>query len=158
MKKILLLLFFLCLFVRSPIFASGTQTVNGIPLEDIDYGNAKGVRALHFTGYTFGTTAVYNESGATSTTSGMVAVGQYTDKSVGIRLTNISGGGTLTVKINEYIGTTTFPFEAVTINLGTTSTHYAIPISEYCEHLSISGVTSTGTITADIIGNYVWQK
>lgn len=158
MKK-LLLIFCLILFALIPkTFAAGTYTVHGIPLEMVGDGNIEGVRALHFTGYVFGTTTVYNEDGATSTTSGMVDVRKHTIKSLGIRLTNISGGGTLTVKINEFIGTTTFPFTATTINHGTTSTDYTVPITEYCEYLSVSGVTTTGTITADIIGNYVWQK
>ena len=157
MKKLLSLLLLLLLFV-TPCFASGTQTVNGIPLEDIDFGPVFGIRALHFTGYTFGTTTVYNEDGGTSSTDGMVNVSKYPIKSIGIRITNIGNGGTLTVKINEFIGTTTFPFNAVTINHGTTSTDYTVPITEYCEYVSVSGVTTTGTITADILANYVKPK
>lgn len=155
MKKIFLVLFvFLCIALCNTTWATGTRTVNNIPLEDIDFGNIKGIRALHFTGYTFDTTEVYNESGGTLTTDGMVDVGKYPIKSLGIRLTNISGGGTLTVKINEFIGTTTFPFTAATVTIATTSSHTTLPITEYCEFISVSASASAGTITGDIIGNY----
>lgn len=155
MKKILLF-FFLLFFAFIPkTFSAGTQTVNGIPLEIIDFENVKGIRASFFTDYIFGTQAVYNESGSTSATSGIIAVGKYPIKSLGVKIGTITGEGTLTIHINEFIGTDTFSF-ATTLTYGTVTTD-SIPIQEYCEYLSVDGKTSTGTITADVIGNFVYE-
>jgi hypothetical protein len=156
MKKLSCLLFLLLLFVK-PCFAAGTQTVNGIPLEDVDYTTVSGIRALHFTSHVFGAiTAVYNESGSSTSTSGMVDVSKYPLKTVAVRVETVVGDGTLTVHINEFVGTTTFPSVGVTLNLGTGTT--VVPIQEYCEHISIDAASTTGTITADIIGLYVKVK
>jgi hypothetical protein len=157
MRKYLLLLLFLLFPVITEIAdASGTYTVHGIPLEEMSVENIEGIRANHFTGYTFGTTAVYNEAGGTSTADGMVDVRKYPLKTVVVKVSTVVGDGTLTVHVNTFVGTTTFSGIAVTLNVGTGTT--VVPITEYCEHISIDAAATTGTIVADIISNYAREK
>lgn len=157
-KGVFLPLLFCCLIFLPvlKIHAEGTQTINGIPLSFEDRGNLKVMIAEFFTGYTFGATAVYNESGSTTATSGMVNVGQYDIKSIGIRTGTYTADGTLTVHINEFIGTSSFCNGQVTLSLGTST--YSLPISEHCTHISVDAAATTGNITADIIGEFAYEK
>jgi len=156
MKKLFLAFLFVFLLPFAVVFAEGTQTINGIPLSFQDRGNLKVMVAEFFTNYVFGTTPVYNESGSTTANSGLVDVGQYTLKTIGIRTGTYTAGGTLTVTLREYIGTSTFSSGTVTLNLGTTT--YSFPISEYCNYINMSAAGTTGSVTADIIGEFAYEK
>lgn len=129
--------------------AGGTVTVNGIPLEYVEYGKLSGIKATPFSQYPFTTTQVFNEDAQTGTTSGLIEVSDYTLKTIGIRNTSVIGGGTLTVNVNFFIGTSSYSSGSVTVNLYGTAT-YVLPLVEYCTYLNIGGNTDTGTITADI--------
>lgn len=151
MKKIFRFLCLLLLLagIAETAHAGGTVTVNGIPLEYVEYGRVSGLKATPFSQYPFGTTKVFNESAQTGTTSGLIEVSDYTLKTVGIRTTNNEGSGTLTVNVNFFVGTTSYSSGSVTINVYGTAT-YILPLVEYCTYLNIGGNTDTGTITADI--------
>lgn len=144
-----LFLFLLFLFLAVPVYAAGTGTENGIPYIRLDVASLKGKSAAYFTDYTFGTQAVYNESGSTTATSGMVDFSDYTTKAIGVSVTNISGAGTLTLNINGYVGTTGTSCIISTLTYATTTT-YCAAIAPYCQYLSIDGAASTGTITASV--------
>lgn len=158
MKKLFLIISLVTLLMLPGAGFAATRTINGIPVTDVDYGPTKGITAEFFTAYTLTTTKVYNESGSTSATSGMVDVSIYPLKTIGFRLTDISGGGTATFNVNEFIGTTTHSIKALTLSIGSTATEYSIPISEYCQAISVDGVMDTGTAIADVIGVFVYEK
>lgn len=151
MNKIIRFLFLLMMLagLAKTVHAGGTVTVNGIPLEYVEYGKVSGLKATPFSQYPFETTKVFNESAQTGTTSGLIEVSDYTLKTIGIRTTSNVGEGTLTVNVNFFVGTTSYSSGSVTINVYGTAT-YILPLTEYCTYLNIGGNTDTGTITADI--------
>jgi len=156
MKK-LLLLALLLFALPVNVYAFGTQTVNGIPTEVVDFGTVKGLRAEFFSSYDATTTEVYNEAGSTTATSGMINVAPYTLKSIGLRVSNKSfadGAGTVTFTFKEFIGTSTYHDGTVTVSLNKVDT-YSIPIIEQCQYLNCSVVTSTGTATVDVNGLFL---
>lgn len=148
MKKLYWLLLFLA-GIHGISHAGGTQTVNGIPIEYVTYGKLEGIKATPFSQYPFTTTQVFNEAAQTGTTAGLIEVSDYTLKTLGIRNTSVVGGGTLTVNVNFFVGTSSYSSGSVTINLYGTGT-YIIPIQEYCTFLNIGGNTDVGTIISDI--------
>lgn len=162
MKKIissLCLLAFNLLFLTS-IYAVGTQTVNGIPTYDVDFGMIKGVRAEYFSSYVATTTEVYNEEGSTTATSGQINVSPYTLKSMGFRVSDKSfsdGAGTVTFTIRQFIGTSTYADGTVTVTLNRAQS-YALSLVEQCQYVNVSVVTSTGTATVNANGLSLPEK
>jgi len=164
MKKIIVLIIGLVLSVNSITYGYGTRTTSlgGLYETDLETGSLKGIGIEWFRNYKFGTQTVYNDVGSTSATDGMLDVRGYQyGKTIAVNVGTVTAGGTLTVTVNEFIGTSSSSvvfnaYNYTGVGSGTTR----IPLTDYCEYMSISvaASTSTGNMRATITGNFTELK
>ena len=133
MRKLLILIIGLALFFSNIAYGHGTRTttLGGLYTTDIDGTSLHGIGVEWFRNYTFGTQAVYNDSGSTTATSGMLDVRMYQyGKTLAINVGTVSANGTFTVEVNEFIGTTSSSVLFNTYNY-TIATTQRIPLTDY---------------------------
>ena len=140
--------FLISLFLYiSPLFAVGTQTINGLAVVNID----KGIRVTRFNGYTLGTSNayVYNDSGSsTPSTAGALDIITYRIKGVRINITNLLDAGTTTLGIFHADGTTTtWNAAAEATYSGTQSASF--PITENAQFQRI-GIKRSGDFAGSV--------
>ena len=158
MKKLLILIFSLMLFSTGIASGAGTRTtaLGGLHTTDID-GMVRGVGVEWFRGYTFGTQAVYNDSGSTTATDGRLDVSEYQyGKTLAIKVDSVATGGTYTVEVNEFIGTSSSSVLFNTYNYTATGTT-RISLTDYCEYINLKcyASTSTASTKATITGDFI---
>lgn len=154
--------FYICVLLFLIFYSNicRASPANGLTINTIDNEFVRGVRVEFFSGYTFGTQAVYNESGSTSATSGMLYVEPYLNgKTLGVIVSEIASNGTFTVVVNEFIGTESSSVIFNTYNYVATGTA-RIPLTDYCEYINLkcSASTSTASTIATITGDFVELK
>jgi hypothetical protein len=132
-----------------PVYGK-TWTENGVSVTRIDRPTVYGVSAEFFSNYDFGTQAVYNESGSTTATSGMVDFGECMQKTVGIVVDSIDAG-TLTIHVNFFTGTASVSSVGLTYATSAVAT-YVADLPEYAQWISVDGArgTSTGACDASV--------
>lgn len=138
------LLFGLLLALSLSTAAYGRSwTENGIAITGIETGALSGISAEFFSNYNFGTQAVYNESGSTTATSGMVEFASVSKKSVAVNVVSITAG-TLTVHVNFFVGTASISSVGLTYTTSAAAT-YVADLPEYARWLSVDGSRGTST-------------
>lgn len=146
MKKLLLgLLLALCL---STVAEGRSWTENGVAVTGIETATLSGISAEFFSNYDFGTQAVYNESGSTTATSGMVEFAGVTKKSVAINVVSIDAG-TVTIHVNFFVGTASLSSVGLTYATSAAAT-YVADLPEYARWLSVDGSRGTSTGACDV--------
>lgn len=133
------------------IEAQRNETVNNVRLTYFvdKYSDTYGVSADRFNSYNLGTAAgyVYDDTGGSGTSSGSVAIRGFDMIEITININSIVAG-TVTIRIQEQVGTTTFWSNIADIVLGS-ATSYSLSLDERPWSVRI-GLNKTGNGTASV--------
>lgn len=131
--------------------AQKNETVNNVRLTYFvnKYLNTYGVAVDRFSLYNLGTASgfVYDDTGGSGTSSGSVAIQGYDINEIAIIVNSIVDG-TVTIRVQEQIGTTTFWANVADVELGS-ATSYTIPLAEKPWNVRV-GLNKTANGTASV--------
>lgn len=139
------------------IEAQSSTTVNNVRLTYFvdKYSDTYGVVADRFNSYNLGTASgyIYDDTGGTGTQSGSVAIRGFNINEINININSIVDG-TVTIRAQQQIGTTTFWSNLVDVSLGS-ATSYSISLVEHPWNVRIGlNKTADGTASVSIVESY----
>lgn len=139
------------------IEAQRSETINNVRLTYFvdKYSDTYGVAADRFNSYNLATATgyVYDDTGGAGTQSGSVAIRGFDINEVNVIINSIVDG-TVTIRVQQQVGTTTFWSNVVDVLLGS-ATSYSISLVEKPWNIRIGlNKTADGTASVSIVESY----
>lgn len=137
--------------------AQRSEVVNNVRLTYFvdKYSNTHGVVADRYNTYNLGTASgyIYDDTGGAGTQSGSVAIRGFDTNEVNIIVNSIVDG-TVTIRVQQQVGTTTFWSNVVDVVLGS-ATSYSISLVEKPWNVRVGlNKTADGTASVSIVESY----
>lgn len=139
------------------IEAQRSETVNNVRLTYFvdKYSDTYGVSADRFNSYNLGTNTgyIYDDTGGSGALNGSVAIRGFDINEIAIIINSIVDG-TVTIRVQEQVGTTTFWANLVDVELGS-ATSYSISLVEKPWNIRVGlNKTADGTASVSIVESY----
>lgn len=139
--------------------AQDNITINNVRLSYFKdtYTDTYGIAADRFSAYNLATATgfVYDDTGGAGTTSGSVAIRGFNKKDISISINSIVDG-TVTIRVQGQVGSTTIWANIVDVVLGSATTHF-LPIGDENPWNIRTGLNKTGNGTASVTINETYS-